>query len=102
MSTNRPQPYGGDGRNLFFRECCVGMARYKSKFPELGFYVYGERKKFQCGFYETNDKATISVLDSLKHVERIKETKNEKKSEEKSAEEKSKKATVNKRKSSAK
>lgn len=74
------------------------MARYKSKFPELGFYVYGERKKFQCGFYETNDKATIRVLDSLKHVERVKEPKIEKKSEEKPAEEKPKKATANNRK----
>lgn len=78
------------------------MAKYKSEYPELGFYVYGERKKFNHGVYETDDKDTIRVLDSLKNVERVDEPKVEKKVEEKPAEEKPKKATTNKRKSSAK
>lgn len=74
------------------------MAKYMSKHLEYGFYVNGERRKFQHGKYETNDKDEIKVLDSLQYVERVDESKAEKVDEEKKAEEKPKKATANKRK----
>lgn len=75
------------------------MAKYKSKHLEYGFYVDGERRKFQYGEYETKDKREIEVLDSLQYVDRVD---GQPKAEEKKAEVKPKKAAANKRKSSAK
>lgn len=51
------------------------MAQYKSKFKELGFYVDGELKRFNQGVYNTDDKAEISVLDTLTDVTKAEEAK---------------------------
>lgn len=44
--------------------------KYTSKFPNLSFYVEGERKYFSNGIYETTDKAAIAVLDAIKDVKK--------------------------------
>lgn len=41
------------------------MAKYESKFKELGFYVDGELKRFSNGKYSTDDKAEITALDGI-------------------------------------
>lgn len=46
------------------------MAKFTSKYKELGFYVGGVLKKFDNGVYETDDKGEISVLESLKDVQK--------------------------------
>lgn len=51
------------------------MAQYKSKFKELGFYVDGELKRFNQGVYNTDDKAEISVLDTLSDTAKTEEAK---------------------------
>ncbi|SET69097.1 hypothetical protein SAMN05216389_1215 [Oceanobacillus limi] len=53
------------------------MAKYKSKYPELGFYVKDERKQFMNGNYTTEKKAEIDVLDNLTDVEKVEEEKAE-------------------------
>ncbi|MFF8391785.1 MULTISPECIES: hypothetical protein [Bacillati] len=47
------------------------MAEYQSKYPELGFYVNGERKQFAFGAYKTEEKDEIAVLDVLTDVNRV-------------------------------
>lgn len=42
---------------------------YKSRYPELGFYVNGEVRYFRDGRYVTEDPATIAVLDSISDAE---------------------------------
>jgi hypothetical protein len=49
------------------------MAKYKSQYLELGFYVKGERKQFSGGKYATEDKSEIEVLDNLSDVIKIEE-----------------------------
>jgi hypothetical protein len=49
------------------------MAKYKSQYPELGFYVKGERKQFSGGKYATEDKSEIDVLDNLSDAIKIEE-----------------------------
>lgn len=51
------------------------MAKFTSRFPELGFYVEGVLRKFHSGQYVTEDKAEISVLESL--VDTVREEKAE-------------------------
>lgn len=51
------------------------MAQYKSKYPELGFYVGGTLRKFSHGKYETMDKDEIKVLDRLVDANRLDEPK---------------------------
>jgi hypothetical protein len=51
------------------------LAKYKSKFKSLGFYVGGERFKFLNGEYETTTKKQTDVLDKLPGVEKLEETK---------------------------
>lgn len=51
------------------------MAKYKSKYPALGFYVDGELRKFSGGEYNTTDKADIAVLDELIDVVKVAEEK---------------------------
>jgi outer membrane protease len=54
------------------------MAKYKSQYLELGFYVNGERKQFSGGkyaTYATEDKSEIEVLDKLSDATKIKEEK---------------------------
>ncbi|MET3658521.1 hypothetical protein [Sporosarcina psychrophila] len=49
------------------------MAQYKSKFKELGFYVDGELKRFSNGVFSTDDKADITVLDTLSDATKTEE-----------------------------
>ena len=51
------------------------MAKYESKYPTLGFYVYNELKRFSGGVYETDDKDEIEVLDALIDAKRVDEPK---------------------------
>jgi hypothetical protein len=41
------------------------MAKFTSRFPELGFYVGGEFRRFHMGEFTTEDKAEIEVLEKL-------------------------------------
>ena len=41
------------------------MAKFTSRFPELGFYVDGVLRKFHSGQYVTEDKAEIAILEGL-------------------------------------
>lgn len=47
------------------------MAKFTSRFPELGFYVNGELRNFYVGEYITEDKAEIEVLEKLADAVRI-------------------------------
>jgi hypothetical protein len=49
------------------------MAKYKSQYLELGFYVNGERKQFSGGKYATEDKSEIEVLDKLSDAVKVEE-----------------------------
>lgn len=49
------------------------MAKYKSQYPELGFYVKGERKQFSGGNYVTEDESEIKVLDKLMDAVKVEE-----------------------------
>jgi hypothetical protein len=51
------------------------MAKYKSQYLELGFYVKGERKQFSGGKYATEDKSEIEVLDNLSDAVKVEEAK---------------------------
>jgi hypothetical protein len=60
------------------------MTLYKSKYPELSFYVGNERKKFNHGKYRTDNKKDIEVLDGLMDAVKVEKSKtDEPKSEEK-------------------
>ncbi|MBX6361287.1 MAG: hypothetical protein IRZ03_14545 [Acidobacterium ailaaui] len=47
------------------------MAEYRSKYPELGFYVGEKRYKFANGVFKTEDKEIQKVLDQLVDVQCI-------------------------------
>jgi hypothetical protein len=47
------------------------MAKFTSRFPELGFYVGGELRNFYNSEYSTEDKADIEVLEKLADAVRI-------------------------------
>jgi hypothetical protein len=49
------------------------MAKYKSQYLELGFYVNGERKQFCGGKYATDDKSEVEVLDKLADAVKVDE-----------------------------
>jgi hypothetical protein len=51
------------------------MAKYKSQYPELGFYVKGELKNFNGGKYATEDMSEIEVLDNLSDAIKVEEGK---------------------------
>jgi hypothetical protein len=51
------------------------MAKYKSKYAELTFYVEGEAHSFKDGNLHTEDKEVIAVLDKLEDVKQIEEPK---------------------------
>lgn len=51
------------------------MAKYKSQYLELGFYVKGERKQFTGGKYATENKSEIEVLDKLADAVKVEEAK---------------------------
>ena len=61
------------------------MAKYKSKYLALSFYVSEERKQFSAGVYETDDAATIAVLDGISDAQRVNEPKETKSTEAKPA-----------------
>lgn len=66
------------------------MAKYKSHFLSLSFYVNGEQKQFIAGSFESVDAETTKVLDNLADVVRVDEPKVvEPKAEEKPAKAKS-------------
>jgi hypothetical protein len=46
------------------------MAKFKSHYLELGFYVNGEYKQFNDGHFVTEDKETIELLENLADVVR--------------------------------
>ena len=58
------------------------MAKFKSKYPKLGFYVGESLKHFSGGIYETDDKDEIEVLDALIDANRVDEPKVETKQTE--------------------
>jgi hypothetical protein len=41
------------------------MAKFTSRFPELGFYVGGELRKFYNGEFSTENKEEIEALEKL-------------------------------------
>lgn len=49
------------------------MAKFTSVFPELGFYVKDQRRKFSNGFYITDDKDEIAVLENLAYAVKVSE-----------------------------
>lgn len=53
------------------------MAKFTSRFPELGFYVGEELRKFYVGQFTTEDKSEITVLEKLADVVRVDEPKTE-------------------------
>lgn len=53
------------------------MAKYESKFEQLGFYVDGELKRFANGVYVTDNEKEITVLDGLNGVKKEVEPKPE-------------------------
>lgn len=61
------------------------MAKFTSRYSELGFYVGGSLRRFKNGIYVTDEKEEIAVLERTKNVVRIDEPKEEK--PEKKAEE---------------
>lgn len=46
------------------------MAKYTSRYVELGFYVNGTVKRFASGQFVTEDAAEIAVLDALVDAKR--------------------------------
>ncbi|MCD9024320.1 hypothetical protein [Cohnella silvisoli] len=44
---------------------------YKSRYPELGFYVGEQIHYFRAGRYVTDDTEAIAVLDSITDAERV-------------------------------
>ena len=63
------------------------MAKYKSHYQSLSFYVNGERKQFIAGAFEATDADTVKVLDGLSDAIKVAEDKP--KAEEKPAKSKS-------------
>ncbi|MGF9711629.1 hypothetical protein [Paenibacillus naphthalenovorans] len=49
------------------------MAKYTSRYAELGFYVDGELRKFIGGEFRTDDAKMIAVLDALADADRVDE-----------------------------
>ena len=49
------------------------MAKFKTRFSELGFYVNGSLCRFKGGIYVTDNKDEIAVLEKLADVQRIDE-----------------------------
>jgi quercetin dioxygenase-like cupin family protein len=53
------------------------MAKYTSRFPELGFYVNGDHRKFHAGEYITENADENKVLEKLTDAVRVDEPKAE-------------------------
>jgi hypothetical protein len=58
------------------------MAKFTSRFPELGFYCCGEFRKFHAGQYVTEDAKEIEVLEKLTDAQRVDEEPKAPKAEE--------------------
>jgi hypothetical protein len=71
------------GRGFFLTKVVQCMAKYKSQYLELGFYVKGERKQFSGGHYVAENKAEVEVLENLADVVRLDEPKAEEAPKEK-------------------
>lgn len=53
------------------------MAKFTSRFPELGFYVGDDLRKFSAGTYVTDNKEEIETIEKLSDAERVEEPKAE-------------------------
>lgn len=51
------------------------MAKFKTRYSELGFYADGSLHRFNNGIYITNNKEQIAVLKKMKDVTEIVEKK---------------------------
>jgi hypothetical protein len=49
------------------------MAKYKSRYPELGFYCCGELHKFYNGDFSTEKDCEIATLEKLADAVRVDE-----------------------------
>jgi hypothetical protein len=47
------------------------MAKYKSRFPELGFYCCDELHKFYNGEYSTEKECEIKALENIADAQRV-------------------------------
>jgi hypothetical protein len=65
------------------------MAKFASRFSELGFYVNGEHRKFHVGEYTTENADEIKVLEQLADTVRVDEPKAEEAPKPKAAPKKS-------------
>lgn len=45
------------------------MAKYRSRYPELSFYVDGVERKFSGGVYEAKTAEEVAVLNRLSDAE---------------------------------
>ncbi|WP_340028997.1 hypothetical protein MHB71_05110 [Paenibacillus sp. FSL H7-0940] len=45
------------------------MAKYKSRYPELAFYVNGVERKFSGGVYDAKTAEEVAVLNRLSDAE---------------------------------
>jgi len=75
------------------------MAKYKSRYPELSFYVDGVERKFSGGVYDAKTAEEVAVLNRLSDAEP--DTEEPAQVDEVDAEEKPAKAPATKRKASA-
>jgi hypothetical protein len=58
------------------------MAKFKSIYSELTFYVEGKRHSFYHGEYSTDDPKVIDVLEKIPYVRRVDEVVEEPKKED--------------------
>lgn len=75
------------------------MAKYKSRYPELSFYVDGVERKFSGGEYEAKNAEEVAVLNRLSDAEP--DTEEHAQVDEEPAEDKPAKAPSKPRKASA-
>lgn len=66
------------------------MAKFKSKYRELSFYIGDKLLSFSGGSFSTDDKEVIAVLDKLKDVKRVDDPKGKESKKEPKAEDKKK------------
>lgn len=73
------------------------MAEFRSRYPELGFYVNGKYYRFCAGMLRTEDPNVIKAAEALDGVERVDKEPEPKKEPEKQSEDKPKKAAPRKK-----
>lgn len=74
----------------------VTVAEFRSRLPELGFYVKGTYHQFRSGILRTEDPDVIRAANALDGVERV-DKEPEQKEPEKTSEAKPKKAAPKKK-----